>query len=121
MLGDPLEFSGEDKCSLFQGCPVENSIPGFFCLRVFDPNLGEGRVLISDDGTQPLLLWFHAYDLLLHGLTLCNEKGLDFILAEDQRLGLIYQPLKLMPPEIAIHELFSNVLAKNNDKCGRHM
>ena len=121
MLGDPLEFSGEDKCSLFQGCPVENSIPGFFCLRVFDPKLGEGRVLISGDGTQALLLWFHVDDLLLHGFTLCNEKGLDFISAEDQLLGLIYQSLKLMPPEIAIHELFSNVLAKNNDKCGQHM
>ena len=91
-----------NKYSLFQGCPVDNSsFPGFFCHCVFDPKLGEGRVLISGDGTQALLLWFHVDDLY-------------------QQLGLIFQTLKLMPPKTAIHELFSSVLAKNNDKCGRH-
>ena len=96
-----------DKCCLFQGRPVDSSFPGFICNRVFDPKLGEGQVLISDDGGTPaLLLWLHVDDLLLHvddlllhgPTTLCKvEQGLDFVLAESQRLGLIYQPVKLLP------------------------
>ena len=87
------------KCALFQGRPVDNSFPGFICHHVFDPKLGEDRVLISDDGTSALLLWLHVDDLLLHGPTLSKvEEGLYFVLAEAQRLGLIYQPVKLMPP-----------------------
>ena len=41
-------------------------------------------------------------DLLLHGpTTLCKvEQGLDFVLAESQRLvRLVYQPVKLLPPK----------------------
>ena len=86
---------------------MDSSFPGFICNRVFDPKLGEGQVLISDDGGTPaLLLWLHVDDLLLHvddlllhgPTTLCKvEQGLDFVLAESQRLGLIYQPVKLLP------------------------
>ena len=87
------------KCALFQGRPVDNSFPGFICHHLFDPKLGEDRVLIPDDGTPALLLWLHVDDILLHGPTLSKvEEGLYFVLAEAQRLGLIYQPVKLMPP-----------------------
>ena len=73
------------KCALFQGRPVDNSFPGFICHHVFDPKLGEDRVLISDDGTSALLLWLHVDDLLLHGPTLSKvEEGLYFVLAEAQ-------------------------------------
>ena len=62
----------DNKCCLFQGHPVDSSFPGVICKLVFDPKLGEGQVLISDDGGTPALLlcgfmWttFCFMDLLL--------------------------------------------------------
>ena len=88
-----------DTCPLFQGRPVDNTFQNFICHQVFDAKLGEGRVLIGSDGLPALLVWLHVDDLLLHGPTYSKvSSGLQFVLDEAQRLGLIYQPVKLLPP-----------------------
>lgn len=54
---------------LFRGTAVDNILPGFILRRVFDLNLGEGRVLLDTNGDPCLLLWLHDDDYFLHGPT----------------------------------------------------
>ena len=82
--------------------PCSKGIPGINHLLSgagFDPKLGEGRVLVADDGSPALLIWIHVDDVFLHGPT--GDKvvaGLNYVMDTALRLGLICQPVKTKPP-----------------------
>jgi hypothetical protein len=65
----------------------------------YNPALGIGRVLISEDGQPAVLIWIHVDDILLHGPTYAKtRRALDHVLAVATRLGLICHPTKTKPP-----------------------
>jgi len=85
-----------EHCPLFQGHPRLNSM---LSGGGFDPALGEGRVLVDDDGSPALLIWIHVDDVFLHGPDGGKvEAGLNYVMDTALRLGLICQPVKTKPP-----------------------
>ncbi|MGH7974468.1 MAG: hypothetical protein ACREBR_02985, partial [bacterium] len=80
----------------FQGTPILNHMLGS---PNYNPDWGEGRVLIGRDGLPILLIWIHVDDVFLHGPT--AEKlidGLNHVMNVALRLGLICQAAKTKPP-----------------------
>ena len=96
-----LSFVRELLChgSLFGGLACNNSLSSQLSGLPYDCNLGEGRVMLGEDGLPGVLVWLHVDDLLLHGPT--PEKvgrALTLVMDEALRMGLICQKKKTIPP-----------------------
>jgi hypothetical protein len=79
----------------FKGTVVINDFTSGWNGEGYDPKLGIGRVLISEDGQPAILIRIHVDDIFIHGPTeaKCN-RALDHVMATAIRLGLICHPTK---------------------------
>jgi hypothetical protein len=87
-------------CPLFQGTPTQYTWwASFNGSKKYDPDVGQGRVLIGDDGLPAVLLWSHCNDFFIHGPT--KEKTTAALIAFLNKavdVGMLCHPGKLTPP-----------------------
>jgi hypothetical protein len=58
------------ECPLFQGTPTQNTWwVSFNGSKKYDPSVGQGRVLMGEDGLPAVLLWSHCDDFFIQGWT----------------------------------------------------
>jgi hypothetical protein len=88
------------KCDLYQGRPDHNTWWGAYQRGTpFNPNLGQGRVLIGADGIPAVLCKGHCDDFLVHGPTYDTTfRALTAFLNCAVDVGLLCHPGKLAPP-----------------------
>ena len=89
-----------ERFLVFQGISTDNSLFTYLSKRLYNPKLGEGRILVDKEGAPLVLTWMHVDDILIHGHT--REKlttVLDAILSTTVIMGLICQPCqKILHP-----------------------
>lgn len=68
--------------------------------RPYDPKLGHGFVLLSDeDGLPSVLIWVHVDDFLIHGPTFAKTaEALSALMDQALAVGLLFNPSKITPP-----------------------
>ena len=85
--------------SLFGGLIYNNSLSSQLSGKSYDASLGEGRVILGEDGLPGFLVWLHVDDLILHGPTHVKvDHALTLVMNEALRMGLVYQKKKTVPP-----------------------